>query len=57
MIGHTTPKRYIQRIKQGRISERLKQTFHRSLVDGVSPHSLILVSGNEDDWRLYLTTL
>jgi hypothetical protein len=47
----------IERLKQGRIAEWLEQALHRALFEHSRAHSLISLSGDEDDWNLLPTEL
>src|SRR5262249_23256905 len=49
-------KRCIQRIKQGRVAERLVQHFYRSSPQGPPPDSFVPPCGNKDDRNLLPTT-
>src|SRR6266852_4547907 len=47
----------IERLKQSRVAEWLEQARHRTLFAQSRAHSLISLSGDEDDWNLLPTTL
>src|SRR6266852_5735753 len=47
----------IERLKQSRVAEWLEQALHRTLFEHSRAHSLISLSGDEDDWNLLPTTL
>src|SRR6202795_1633023 len=42
----------IERLKQSRVAEWLEQALHRTLFEQSRAHSLISLSGDEDDWNL-----
>src|SRR5712664_2332799 len=42
----------IERLKQSRVAEWLEQALHRTLFEHSRAHSLISLSGDEDDWNL-----
>src|ERR1700730_10200706 len=42
----------IERLKQIRVAEWLEQALHRTLFEQSRAHSLISLSGDEDDWNL-----
>src|SRR6202795_96786 len=45
----------IERLKQSRVAEWLEQALHRTLFEHSRAHSLISLSGDEDDWNLLPT--
>src|SRR4029077_3879377 len=47
----------IERLKQSRVAEWLVQALHCTLFEHSRAHSLISLSGDEDDWNLLSTTL
>src|SRR5712671_4401116 len=47
----------IERLKQSRVAEWLEQALHRTLFEHSRAHSLVSLSGDEDDWNLLLTKL
>src|SRR6266436_5739485 len=47
----------IERLKQSRVAEWLEQAFDRTLFEQSRAHSLISLSGDEDDWNLLPTKL
>src|SRR6266478_5958800 len=47
----------IERLKQSRVAEWLEQALHRTLFEHSRAHSLVSLSGDEDDWNLLPTTL
>src|SRR5256886_14321524 len=53
----THSKGNIERLKQSRVAEWLEQALHRTLFAQSRAHSLISLSGDEDDWNLLPTTL
>jgi hypothetical protein len=53
----THSKRNIKRLKQRRVAEWLEQALHRTLFEHSRAHTLISLSGDEDDWNLLPTNL
>src|SRR6266852_4400666 len=47
----------IERLKQSRVAEWLEQALHRTLFEHSRAHTLIFLSGDEDDWNLVPTKL
>src|SRR6266853_2412919 len=47
----------IERLMQSRVAEWLEQALHRTLFEHSRAHSLISLSGDEDDWNLLPTKL
>src|SRR6266446_7167088 len=50
-------KRDIERLKQGRVAERLEQAFHGTLFEQPLTNGLICLSGDEDDRNCFPTDL
>jgi hypothetical protein len=44
-------------LKQSRVAEWLEQALHGTLFEHSRAHSLISLSGDEDDWNLFPTKL